>query len=70
MAGFSLADQVMAVAQREDAIPFDVPDVELGHHGAECTFDAILAKYNLTDPALSRRGEGRTKTVPRKRSMT
>ena len=51
---FAEADQVMAVAQREDAIPFDVPDVELGHRGAECTFDAILAKYNLTDPALSR----------------
>jgi hypothetical protein len=51
---FAEADQVMAVAQREDAIPFDVPDVELGHRGVECTFDAILAKYNLTDPALSR----------------
>ena len=51
---FVEADQVMAVAKREDAIPFDVPDVELGHHGAECTFDAILTKYNLTDPALHR----------------
>jgi len=51
---FVEADQVMAVAKREDAIPFDVPDVELGHHGAECTFDAILTKYNLNDPALRR----------------
>lgn len=42
----------MPVAKTEDAIPFDVPDVELGHHGADCSFDAILAKYNLTDPAL------------------
>jgi hypothetical protein len=46
------ADQVMAVAKREDAIPYDVPDVELGHHGALCSFDAILDKYRLADPAL------------------
>ena len=47
-------DQVMDVAQREAAIPFDVPDAELGHHGAECSFDAIIKKYNLTDRALQR----------------
>jgi hypothetical protein len=45
-------DQVGAVAEREGAIPYDVPDAELGHHGAECTFDAILRKYRLADPAL------------------
>lgn len=45
-------DRVMDVARREDAIPFDVPDVELGHHGPECTFDTIMKKYNLTDRAL------------------
>src|SRR5262250_1731417 len=47
-------DQVMEVAKREGAIPFDVENVELGHHGSECTFDAIIRKYNLTDPALQR----------------
>ena len=46
------ADQVMAVADREHAIPYDVPGAELGHHGVECSFDAIITKYNLTDPAL------------------
>ena len=46
--------QVMAVAQREGAVPFDVPNVELGHHGAECSFDAIMRKYALDDPALQR----------------
>ena len=46
------AEQVMAVAQRENATPYDVPDVELGHHGAQCSFDAILDKYRLDDPAL------------------
>lgn len=47
-------DQVLATAEREGAIPFDIPNVELGHHGPECSFDAILKKYNLTDPALQR----------------
>ena len=50
---FVPADQVMAVAERERATPYDVKDVELGHHGKECSFDAIVAKYGLTgDPAL------------------
>ncbi len=48
------ADQVMAVAEREGAIPYDVPGVELGHHGPRCSFDAILDKYRLDDPALRR----------------
>ena len=45
---------VMAVAEREGAVPFDVPDVELGHRGDECSFDAIVRKYGLSDPALTR----------------
>ena len=47
-------EQVMEVAKREGAIPFDVANVELGHHGPECTFDAILKKQNLNDSALNR----------------
>ena len=47
-------EEVLTVAQREGAIPFDVPNVELGHHGAECSFDAIIRKYQLVDPALRR----------------
>ena len=47
-------DQVLAVAAREGAIPFDVPNVELGHHDGECSFDAIIKKYQLEDPALLR----------------
>jgi hypothetical protein len=45
-------DQVAKVAEREDAIPYDIPGVELGHHGERCSFDAFLAKYKLDDPAL------------------
>ncbi|HZO26972.1 MAG TPA: chromate resistance protein ChrB domain-containing protein [Chloroflexota bacterium] len=46
-------DQVMPVAEREGATPFDVPGVELGHHGDECSFDAIVRRYGLADPALA-----------------
>jgi hypothetical protein len=47
------ADQVMAEARRSDATPYDVKDVELGHRGAECSFDAFVRKYGLdTDPAM------------------
>ena len=50
---FVPADQVMAEAEKRKAIPFDVPGVELGHHGKECSFDALLKKYGLTrDPVL------------------
>src|SRR5512140_2657456 len=50
---FAPADKVMAESRRLDAIPYDVKDVELGHHGKECSFEAILKKYKLTDdPAL------------------
>jgi hypothetical protein len=50
---FVPADQVMETATKEGAIPYDVPNVELGHHGQECSFDAIVRKYQLIgDPAL------------------
>ena len=44
--------EVLEVAKREGAIPYDVPGVELGHHGERCTFDALIEKYKLNDPAL------------------
>jgi len=37
----------MGEAQKLGATPFDVPAVELGHHGKECSFEAILKKYKL-----------------------
>jgi protein-tyrosine-phosphatase len=49
---FVPAKEVRAVAEREGAIPYDIPDVELGHHGPECSFDAFLDRYELADPAL------------------
>jgi hypothetical protein len=49
---FVPTSQVMTVAEREGAIPYDVPNVELGHDGERCSFDAFLKKYKLADPAL------------------
>ena len=50
---FVAPDQVLRVAEREDAIPFDVPDVELGHHEGRCSFEAIVSKYRIEDPAIA-----------------
>ena len=44
--------QVMAVAEREGAIPFDVEGAELGHHGEFCSFDAVIAKYRIAAPGM------------------
>ncbi len=45
--------KVQAESARTGATPYDVPNAELGHHGKECSFDAIIKKYGLsTDPAL------------------
>jgi hypothetical protein len=49
---FVPAHQVMEVAQREDAIPYDIPGADLGHHGDRCSFDAFLDRYQLDQPAL------------------
>lgn len=51
---FVRPELVMARAATEDAIPYDVPDVELSHDGPLCSFDAFLRKYGLADPSLHR----------------
>jgi hypothetical protein len=49
---FVSADQVMVIAQKEGAIPFDVPNVELGHHQGRCSFEAIVERYDVRNPAM------------------
>jgi hypothetical protein len=46
------AHDVLKLAADTGAVPYDVPGVELTHVGELCSFDAFLAKYELTDPAL------------------
>ena len=47
------AADVHRLAGERDAVPFDVEGVELSHSGPLCSFDALLAKHRLTDPALA-----------------
>src|SRR5215212_8414950 len=46
------ASRVKEEAEKLKAIPFDIPDVEFSHYEDKCTFDYILQKYKLKDPAL------------------
>ena len=48
------ADEVMRAAEHEQAIPYDVKDVELGHVDGRCSFESIMVKYGLDDPGLQR----------------
>jgi hypothetical protein len=68
---FVAASLVAEVAEREGAIPFDAPGVELTHVDGHCSFVTILRKYGLKDPALLALSEvvdaadtGRTATNP------
>jgi len=45
--------EVLRAAMERDATPYDVPDVHFSHDGELCSFDAFLATYRLTDPALA-----------------
>ena len=51
---FVAKSQVEDIAKKRQAIPFDVPDVELGHRDGKCSFEIIIENYGLEDPALLR----------------
>lgn len=46
--------EVGRVAREKDAVPYDVEGAELGHVDGRCSFESILVKYRLDDPALAR----------------
>lgn len=45
-------DQVLSRAADEGAIPFDIASVEYTHYEDQCTFDYIIKKHNIEDPAV------------------
>ena len=45
-------DEVLAKAEVLNAIPFDIPNVEYTHYKEECTFDYIVKKHEIKDPAI------------------
>ena len=44
--------EVLSVAEKTGAVPYDIPGVEMSHVGELCSFDAFLKKHALHDPAL------------------
>lgn len=48
------APTVLETAQSTGATPYDIPNVEFGHHGEFCSFDAFVSTYRISDPALDR----------------
>jgi len=51
---FVPSTEVLTVAKKTGATPYDIPGVELSHVGERCSFDAFLEKYALESPALER----------------
>ena len=49
---FVPADKVLEGSRQKQAIPFDIPDIELGHHDGQCSFEAIVKKYRIEDKAI------------------
>ncbi len=45
-------EKVSEIAHQQQATPYDTVNVELGHHGEKCSFDAFIEKYQLNDPAV------------------
>jgi hypothetical protein len=54
---FVPADQVLERAAEEQAVPFDVEGVELGHHDGKCSFEIILSRHRIHDQALELLGQ-------------
>src|SRR5687767_5576094 len=46
-------EQVILQAKKLNAIPFDIPGVEYTHYEDKCTFDYLVRKHNITDPAIA-----------------
>jgi hypothetical protein len=45
-------DKVFTEAKKQGAIPYNIPGAEYSHYGERCTFDYIVEKHQLSDPAL------------------
>ena len=43
---------VLETSKKINAIPFDIPAVEFTHYGDKSTFDYIIKKYKIKDPAI------------------
>jgi len=49
---FVPVEKIEDAARSQGAIPFDAPEVKLGHHDGKCSFETIIEEYKLNDPVL------------------
>jgi len=49
---FVPTEKIEETAKKQQAIPFDAPEVKLGHRDGKCSFETILEEYRLADPVL------------------
>ncbi len=49
---FVPVEKIEETAKKEKAMPYDAPNAELDHHGEKCSFDSIIEKYKIEDPAV------------------
>ncbi len=49
---FAPSEKIAEIVSSKQAIPYDTPSAELGHHGDKCSFDAIIEKFGINDPAV------------------
>lgn len=47
-------EHVFDVAERERAVAFDIPGAPISHEGGSCSFDTLLTRFGLDDPALAK----------------
>lgn len=47
------ADEVLETAKREGALSYDAPGARYTHRGGLCSFEVLVAEYEIADPALA-----------------
>ncbi len=54
---FAPENEVLKIAEREEAVPFDMPrnpELKFTHHSGLCTFEVLIREFNLKEPGLTR----------------
>src|SRR5882724_5379405 len=47
----------MEPSKHSAALPFDMADVEFSHHGEDCTFETLVKRFGINDPAVRKIAE-------------
>jgi hypothetical protein len=53
---FAPEDEVLKIAAREEAVPFDMPhnpELKFTHHNGLCTFEVLIREFDLKEPGLA-----------------